>query len=212
VVLAVALVAVGCTKRYREVEVRDPGKVAVATLGPRGAETVLPADGTAHAVNLAPGVIAERRGPQLMIAWQDRSPLHLVDEVNVLPRTPPGPGLEFRGRTLYAEYNVTPTRLLPQNNQPNGSFPILLTTDMSNVVDAREVREVRHWPAYVALPIGAVLTVSGMALLTSEETGAKIGGGFLVATSLPLVVLSVLNLVSTNEIKQLDIPGAVPTR
>ena len=210
--LGVALVASGCTKRYAEIEVRDPGKVAVATVGPRGPEMVLPPDGAPRAVGLAPGVVAERRGYQVVIAWQDRAPLHLVDEFGVLPRTPPGPGIEFRGRTLVAEYNITPTQVLPQANQPSGSFPIEVSTDVTNIRDAREVHEVRHWPGYVGVSVGLFFTITGMALLASQESANKVGGGFLVAASLPLVVLGVLNLTSSNEVKQLDIPGAVPSR
>ena len=210
--LGIALVAGGCTKRYTEIEVRDPGRVAVATLGPRGAEMVLPPDGISRAVALAPGVVAERRGHQVVIAWQDRAPLYLVDDLGVLPRTPPGPGIEFRGRTLVAEYNITPIQVLPQNKQPSGSFPIEVTTDVTNVLDARDVHEVRHWPGYVAVSAGIFFTVTGMALLASQESANKVGGGFLVAASLPFVVLGVLNLTSSTEVKQLEIPGAVPPR
>jgi hypothetical protein len=182
----------------------------VATVGPRGAELVLPPDGTPRAVSLAPGVVAERRGHQVLIAWQDRTPLYLVDDFGVLPRTPPGPGIEFRGRTLVAEYNITPTQVLPQTKQPTGSFPIEVTTDMSNVLDARDVHEVRHWPGYVAVSAGLFFTITGMALLASQQSADKAGGGFLVAASLPFVVLGVLNLTSSTEVKQLDIPGAAP--
>jgi hypothetical protein len=49
-----------------------------------------------------------------------------------------------------------------------------------------------------------------MALLASQESTNKAGGGFLVAASLPLVVLGVLNLTSSTEVKQLEIPGAPP--
>jgi hypothetical protein len=171
---------------------------------------VLPPDGTPRAVILAPGVVAERREHEVVIAWQDQAPLYLVDEVGVLPRTAPGPGIEFRGRTLVAEYNVTPTRVLAQTNQPTGSFPIEVTTDISNVRDARDVHEVRHWPGYVGVSAGVFFTVLGMALLASQESTNKAGGGFLVAASLPLVVLGVLNLTSSTEVKQLEIPGAPP--
>jgi hypothetical protein len=210
--LALALMSSGCSKRYTEIEVRDPGRVGVGLWTSRGATTVLPGDGSQRAVPLpVPGVIAARRGREVAIAWEDRAPVVLIDERGILPRMPPGPGIEIRGHTLWAAYNVTPTRILPQRIQPDDSVPILLTTDMTNVIDAREVREVRHWPAYVLLPPGILFTVLGTALLSSRDTGAKVGGGVFLAGAIPLLVFSVLNLTSSNEIKPLDIPaGAAP--
>jgi hypothetical protein len=198
----------GCSKRYTEIEVRDPGRVAVGLWSAGGAATALPADGSQRAVPLpVPGVVASRRGREVTVAWDDRPPVVLIDEHGVLPRTPAGPGIEIRGRTLWASYNVTPKRIFPQRVQPNDSVPILLTTDMSNVIDAREVREVRHWPAYVCLPPGILLTVLGTALLSSQETGQKIGGGVLLAGGIPLILFSVLNLTSSNQITPFDIPA-----
>jgi hypothetical protein len=208
--MGLALFGLGCSKRYTEIEIRDPGRVGVATLGSRGPETALAPDGTPRVVPLAPGVAATRQGHEIAITWEGRRPLALVDEHGLLPRTTPGPGIEFRGRTLWAAYNVTPTRIWPQATQPSGSFPIVLTTDMSNVIDAREVREVRHWPAYVCLPPGLLFTVLGTALLTSQQTASKFGGGFLLAGGIPLVVFSVINLTSSNDVKPLEIPGAAP--
>jgi hypothetical protein len=207
--IAVALMGSACSKRYVEIEVRDPGRVGVGVWSERGGVTVLPPDGSQRAVPLpVPGVVAMRRGREIALGWNDRPPVTLVDERGVLPRTPPGSGIEIRGHTLWAAYNVTPTRVYPQRVQPSDSAPILLTTEMTNVIDAREVREVRHWPAYVCLPPGILFTVLGTALLSSRETGAKVGGGVFLAGAIPLVVFSILNLTSTNEVKPLAFPGA----
>jgi hypothetical protein len=206
--ITLALTSSGCSKRYTEIEVRDPGRVAVGLWSTGGAATALPADGSQRVVPLpVPGVVASRRGREVTIAWEDRPPVILIDERGILPRTPPGPGIEIRGRTLWASYNVTPKRIFPQRVQPDDSVPILLTTDMSNVIDAREIREVRRWPAYVCLPPGILLTVLGTALLSSQETGAKVGGGVLLAGGIPLILFSVLNLTSSNQITPFDIPA-----
>jgi hypothetical protein len=134
----------------------------------------------------------------------------LIDERGTLPRTPPGSGVEIRGRTLWAAYNVTPNRVFPQQVQPEDSIPILLTTDTSNLVDAREVREVRHWPAYVLLPAGILFTVLGTTLLSSQSSGDKVGGGLYLAGAVPLLLFGVLNLTASNEIKPFDIPAGPP--
>lgn len=201
----------GCSKRYAEIEVRDPGRVGVGVWSTQDAATALPPDGSQRVVRLpVPGVVAMRRGREVAVAWDDRPPVILIDERGILPRTPPGPGIEIRGHTLWAAYNVTPKRVLPQRVQSDDSVPVLLTTDLANVVDAREVREVRHWPAYVLLPPGILFTVLGTALLASRDTGEKIGGGALLFGGIPLVIFAVLNLTSSNEVKPLEIPGAPP--
>jgi hypothetical protein len=209
--IVASLMSSGCSKRYTEIEVRDPGRVGVGLWGERGAVTVLPPDGSQRTVALpVPGVMASRRGREVAVAWEGRPAMTLVDERGILPRTPPGPGIEIRGTTLWASYNVTPTRILPQRVHPDDAVPILVTTDMANVIDAREVREVRHWPAYVLLPPGVLFTVIGTALLSSTETGAKVGGGVFLAGALPLVIFSILNLTSSNEIKPYNIPAGPP--
>ena len=207
-VIAVALTSGGCSKRYVEIEVRDPGRVGVGTWSERGGTTALPPDGSQRVVPLpVPGVVAMRRGREVALSWEERPPVILVDERGILPRIPPSPGIEIRGHTLWAAYNVTPKRVLPQRVQTDDSVPVLLTTDMANVIDAREVREVRHWPAYVCLPPKILFTVLGTVLLASRDTGAKVGGGVFLAGAVPLVVFSVLNLTSSNEMKPLDIPA-----
>jgi hypothetical protein len=210
-VIAVALVTIGCSKKYTEIEVRDPGRVGVGLLSTRGFEPVLPPDGSQRVVPLAalPGVAIMRRGGEVAIGWGGQ-PVTLIDQRGVFPRVTPGSGVEVRGQTLWATYNVTPTRVFPQTVHPEDALPVVLMTDMANVVDAREVKQVRHWPAYVCLPAGVLLAVLGTALLTSSESGSKIGGGLYVAGSIPLLVYSAINLTSSNETKPLAIPGAPP--
>ncbi len=207
VAIALALTSNGCSKRYTEIEVRDAGRVGVALWSTEGAATVLPPDGSQKAVALPiPGVVAMRRGREVAIAWENRAPVSLIDERGILPRLPAGPGIEIRGPTLVAAYNVTPKRVLPQSVPADDSVPVLLTTDMSNVLDAREVREVRRWPAYVLLPAGAVLALWATALIASRETGDRVGGGLLLAGAVPLLVFGGLTLTSSNEIKPLYLP------
>ena len=176
----------------------------------RGVEPVLAADGSQRVIPLpaVPGMVIARRGREIALGWGEQPPVMLIDERGVFPRVPPGSGIEVRGQTLMATYNVTPTRVFPQRVQPGDAIPVVLSTEMANVVDAREVKEVRHWPAYVCLPLGAIFTVAGMALLSSDDTGNKVGGGVYIAAAVPLLVYSVLNLTSSNEIKPLAIPGA----
>ena len=209
--IALAAASAACSKTYTEIEVRDPGQVAVGLWDARGAMTALPADGSQRAVPLpVPGVAAMRRGREIALGWEGRAPVTLVDERGVLPRTPPNPGIEVRGRTLWAPYNVSPTRAMPQHVATEDSVPVVLSTDLSNVIDARQVREVRHWPAYVCLPLGVLFTVAGTGLLASNDDGSKAGGVLYIAGAVPLLVYGVINLVSSNEIKPLDIPGAPP--
>jgi hypothetical protein len=208
--LATALATSGCSKRYTEIEVRDPGRVGVGVWNERGSAIMLPPDGSQRVVRLpVPGVVA-MRGHEVAIGWGGEAPVTLIDERGVLPRTPPGPGIEIRERRLWAFYNVTPKQVYPQTVQPDDSVPIVLTTEMTNVVDAREVREVRHWPAYVLLPAGILFAVLGTVLLSSHDKGSKVGGGVYLAGSVPLLVFGVLNLTSSNEVKPLAIPGGPP--
>ena len=177
----------------------------------RGVEPVLPADGSQRHVTL-PGlpIAVTRHGREIAVGWSERPPVMLVDERGVLPRVAPDSGIEVRGQTLWANYNVTPTRVYAQQTYSEDALPVVLSTHMANVVDAREVKEVRHWPAYVCLPLGAVFTVAGLALLSSDDTSEKVGGGLYIAAAVPLLVYSVLNLTSSNEFKPLAIPGAPP--
>lgn len=209
--IVLALTGAGCSKTYTEIEVRDPGRVAVGLWDSRGSVTALPADGSQRAVPLpVPGVVAMRRGREIALDWGGGTPVTLVDERGILPRTPSTAGIEVQGRTLWAAYNVTPKRVLPQQVGSDESVPVMLSTDMSNVIDARQVREVRHWPAYVCLPAGVLFAVLGTALLTSDESGAKVGGGVYLAGAVPLLIYSLINLTSSNEMKPLNIPGAPP--
>jgi hypothetical protein len=206
---ALALATSACSKTYTEIEVRDSGKVAVGLWNGSSALTALPADGSQRVVPLpVPGVAAMRHGREIALGWEGRPPVSLVDERGVLPRTVSNPGIEVRGRTLWAAYNVTPTRTLPQHLAAEDSVPIFLSTDMSNVVDARQVKEVRHWPAYVCLPLGALFTVLGTSLLASNDSSSKAGGVVYTAAAVPLLVYGVINLTSSNEVKPLDIAGA----
>jgi hypothetical protein len=209
--IVVASAVTGCTQKYAEIEVRDPGRVGVSTMGERGVELLLPADGTDRTTHFsnAPAVAA-RRGRDVAIQFQGEAPLPLVDGRNALPRTQPGTGMEIRGRTLQVNYNVTKSRIFPAPIAREESVPLMLTSDLSNVVDAREVREVRHWPAYVCLPLGVLLGAMGSGLLSANQTGDKAGGGLLLAGAVPLIVYSILNLTSSNEYKPLEIPGAPP--
>jgi hypothetical protein len=208
--MAMPLVA-SCSKTYTEIEVRDPGRVGVGIRSDRGFEQALPPDGSQRVVPLVsvPGAAFLRRGREVAFGWGDRA-VTLIDERGVFPRVPPGSGIEVRGQTLWAAYNVTPTRVLPQNHPSDDSVPVMLATETANVVDAREVKEVRHWPAYVCLPAGALLTVLGAALLSSERTSDKVGGGVYLAGAVPLFIYGVFNLTSGNEYKPLVIPGAPP--
>jgi hypothetical protein len=209
--VVVASVATGCTKKYAEIEVRDPGRIGVSTMGARGVEDLLPPDGSERVAQMSSvPAVAARRGREVVVRFQGEAPLALVDERNVLPRTQPGAGIEIRGRTLQVNYNVTKSRIFPGQVARDESVPLMLTSDLSNVVDAREVREVRRWPAYVCLPIGLLLGVSGTALLSSRETDDKIAGGVFVGGAVSLILYSVLNLTSSTEYKPLDIAGAPP--
>jgi hypothetical protein len=220
VAIAVALCSSGCSKKYTEIEVRDGGRVGVGFASTRGVEPVLPPDGSQRVVPVpaAPGMVVMRRGREIALGWGDQTPVALVDERGVLPRVPPGAGVEVRGQTLWATYNVSPTRVFPQNVYREDSVPVVLSTEMANVVDAREVKEVRHWPAYVCLPLGAIFTLAGLVLLTTDSSDSgsdtvdtrKIGGAFYIAAAVPLLVYSVINLTSSIEYKPLAIPGAPP--
>jgi hypothetical protein len=216
VAIALALSGGGCSKRYTEIEVRDAGRVSVGLTSERGVELMLPPDGSQRVVPVpaAPGLMLMRRGREIGLGWGDQTPVALVDERGVLPRVAPGAGVEVRGQTLWATYNVSPTRVFPQNVYREDAVPVVLSTHMANVVDAREVKEVRHWPAYICLPLGAIFTVAGLALLTSDSGGSgdarKIGGAFYIAAAVPLLVYSVINLTSSIEYKPLAIPGASP--
>jgi hypothetical protein len=209
--IAIASAATGCTKKYAEIEVRDPRRVGVSTMGAQGVEELLPPDGTDRATPFpnAPAVAA-RHGRDVVVRFQGEAPLALVDDRNALPHTQPGPGIEIRGRTLQVNYNVTKSRIFPGAIVRDESLPLMLTSDLSNVVDAREVREVRHWPAYVCLPLGVLLGVSATGLLSSNGTGDKVGGGVLIAGAVPLIVYSIVNLTSSTDYKPLEIPGAPP--
>jgi hypothetical protein len=207
--IAIAIAASACTNKYAEIEVRDPGRVGVATMGPRAVHELLPADGTERVAQVpsVPAVVT-RRGREVVVAYQSAAPLALIDDRNVLPRALPGSGIEVHGRTLQVNYNVTEARIWPAQKVRDDSFPLMLTTDLANVVDAREVSEPRHWPAYVCLPAGILFAVLGTGLLASDKSENKVAGGVYLAGSVPLLAYSVINLMSSKDYKPLDIPGA----
>ena len=222
--LTLATASVGCgfsTTTYAEIEVRDPGRVGVGTLGARGVEPVLPPDGSDRVAQVpaVSGRVLARRGREIVLGAGGQPPVTLVDERGILPRVPSGSGIEVREQTLWATYNVTPTRVLPQEDRPRLAVPVVLSTEMSNVVDAREVKQVNHTAAQVCLPIALVLAAVGtQQMFFTEDRGVMfgpdypkiIGGGVPYVAAAALVIYSVINLTSPSEIKPLAIPGAKP--
>lgn len=202
-----------CSKRYAEVEVRDPGRVGVAMMGPNGVQPLLAPDGSERVVPLPylPNAVAARRGREVVIAYEGREALPVVDASNMLPRQSVDSGFEVRGRTLTATYGLTPTRILPERNARDQS-PLFLTTDLDNVRDAREVAELRRWPAYVALPFGILFAVAGMSVLVSDgDSNHKTEGALYLGLSAPLLGYSIYVLTAPGEAKPLSIPG-LPAR
>jgi hypothetical protein len=210
--LGVVVATTSCTKRYAEIEVRDPGRVGVAMMGPTGVQPLLAPDGSERSVPLpyAPNAVAARRGREVVIAYEGRAPMALVDDRNVLPRQSLDAGLEVRGRTLMATYGVSPARIWPARTVRDDSVPLMLTTDLDNVIDAREVRETRRWPAYVCLPLGILFAVGATSFLTSSESENKTVGALYLGASAPLLGYAIYNLTSSNEMKPLVLPGVPP--
>ncbi|MET0591535.1 MAG: hypothetical protein ABW133_02475 [Polyangiaceae bacterium] len=198
-----------CTRRYAEIEVRNPGLVAVSTMGPHGVQPLLPPDGSERTAPLPyGGAVAARRGSEVVIAFQERAPLALIDDHNALPRQAPDAGISVNGRTLTSTYNVSQARIWPAPAVRNDTTPLMLTTDMSNVVDAREVKEMRRWPAYVCLPVGILFAVLGTGFLAAgTDTEMRTAGAVYLGASAPLLGYAIYNLTSSNEIKPLALPG-----
>ena len=207
--LGAAFASSACTRRYAEIEVRNPGLVAVSTMGPHGVQPLLPPDGSERSANFPyTNAIAARRGPEVVIAFPERAPLAVVDDRNALPRQAPDSGIEVRGRTLTSMYSVSPNRIWPVSVRRDDAVPLLLATDMSNVTDAREVKEMRRWPAYVCLPIGIAFAVLGAGFLgAASDSELKTAGAVYLGASAPLLGYAIYNFTSPNEIKPLAIPG-----
>jgi hypothetical protein len=212
-VLALAIVA-GCYKKTVEITVNDPGRVGVSTLRPEGLVPVIAADGVDRSAPLALLPTGERptvsrEGRQIAVAWSGVSlPLSLVDPVGVLPPQTPGRGIAMRAGWLYSKYELTPKRILPEGSPAEFSFPIVVTTPLANVVEAREVHEPRRWPAYVFLPVGGAFTFIGASLLVISENSREeldVTGATYLGVGVPLLVYGLVNALTPTDYVPLDL-------
>jgi hypothetical protein len=205
-VLALACAA-GCYKKTVEITVYDPGRVGVNGPGASGLVPVLPADGLERSAVLAELPTRERptvfrQGRQVAILWSAASnPISVVDPVGVLPPQAPGRGIAVRAGWLYSTYELTPKRILPDGTPADFSMPIVVTTPLANVAEAREVQEPRRWPAYVFLPTGGGFTFVGAGVLATShgDDAQRVVGITYLALGIPLLVYGLVNALTPTE-------------
>jgi len=206
----------GCVKRTVEIQVNDPGRVGVSAVGAGGIVPLLPADGLDRSVPLGPMPTGERptvfrQGPQVAVMWAPVStPIPVVDPVGVLPAQRADGGIDMRGGWLFSTYVLTPKRILPEGTRAEFSVPIVVTTPIANVVEAREVREPRRWPAYVLLPVGGTFTLLGGTFLaiSPNHDEYQLAGITYLVLGLPLIAYGLVNAVTSTEYAPLSLaPG-----
>jgi hypothetical protein len=212
--LALLLVwSTGCVKKTIEIRVHDPGRVGVNALDARGIVPVLPADGYDRSAPLAqtpngqPPTVFRQDG-QIAISWSpETAPLSVVDPTGLLPPQNPGQGVAMRGGWLYSTYILTPKRILPEGTRADYPLPIVVTTPLANVADAREVREPRRWPAYVFLPVGGGFTFFGASflVLSSKDDTYKLAGATYLLVGIPLVIYGIVNALESADYVPLDL-------
>jgi hypothetical protein len=207
VAVALAFFATGCVKRSVEISVHDPGRVGVNGKGAGGLVPVLPADGLDRSAFLAELPTGERpmvyrQAQHTAVLWSPASPpIPIVDPLGILPAQKTDRGIVVREGWLYSSYELTPKRILAEGTRTDFSIPVVLTTPIANVVEAREVREPHRWPAYVFLPVGGTFTLIGgsfLAISHGADENRLIGVTYLVL-GIPLIVYGLVNAVATTE-------------
>jgi hypothetical protein len=120
--------------------------------------------------------------------------------------------MSAQGGLFYAPYAVSPRGVLAYDERDKRpeTTTVLLTTPTANLDYARYVEGPHKWPAYVMLPIGAVLTAAGAVVIASAEGSYKglqqLGGGFLLVSGAPLLGIGIYVAASSPTITPLA-PG-----
>ena len=221
--LVAATLSTGCVKRTIEVRVKDAQWVGMSRAGPGGLEPVLtPGAGPSFArfgTDETGQVAAARRQPGLMtIEWSGTpQPLVLVDPLGTLPPEKPGNGFAMRQGWVYGTYKVTPKSIVPAAARSDFAVPIVVMTPETNIAEVREVREPYHWPAYVFLPVGGVLTIVGTGALavasnenTSDKELAQAAAAIYLLTGIPMVVYGIINALDSPAYVQVATPSEGP--
>ena len=202
ILLALAFVASGCTKKAVEIEVRDPGRVQVALRVGSGAAPVLLPDGRSARVTLpvASGQsrpVVSRDERTIAFEWAESGRrVQLVDAERMLPALRTADGIRLTGPLLYADYDLTERRASEPGSAGSDSIPVQLSTPLDNVARAEHVTGRRKWPAYVMLPLGGLLTLAGVIVVTtSHDDLGRLAGGFYIAGGVPLAGYGVYILV-----------------
>jgi len=207
--IVLAALGNGCMKKYVEVRVRDGGAVGVGTGAGQGFVPVLAPNGSQGMATFPPSTVPVtviRQGYQIAVMWPGAPSLELVNGAGAFPPLNPNEGIELRGGSLYAYYNLAPTKITPIGDRRGGSLPIVLSTPATNITEAVEIHEPRYWPAYVFLPTGGLFTIVGAGALTvrGDDIWQAIGWTYL-ATGLPLIAVGIVNAVQTSEAVPLDL-------
>jgi len=211
-VVALALVP-GCVRKTVEIRVHDPGRVGVSAFDARGLVPVLAADGLDRTAPLAETATGQRptvfrEGRQVAIAWSPESgPMSVVDPAGMLPPQNPGHGVVMRAGWLYSTYTLTPKRILPEGSRADFAIPVVVTTPVANVAEAREVHEPRRWPAYVFLPVGGAFMLFGAGFLAISrgDDEYKLAGATYLLVGVPLVIYGIINATASAEDVPLDL-------
>jgi len=201
----------GCVKKYVEVRVRDGGAVGVGAPVGRALVPVLAPDGSQGMVSFPPGagpVSVVRQGHQVAAIWQGSLPIDLVDGSGAFPPMKAGEGIEVRGGSLYAYYNLTPAKVLSVGEHRPDSVPIALSTPAANIAEAVEIHEPYRWPAYVFLPTGGAFALAGGSLLALKGEEFQIVGWTYAAIGVPMLIVGLVNALQTSEAVPVELTRA----
>jgi hypothetical protein len=212
-VLVTAFLALGsgCVKKYVEVRVRDGGAVGVGAPVGRALVPVLAPDGSQGMVSFPPGagpVSVVRQGHQVAAIWQGSLPIDLVDGSGAFPPMKAGEGIEVRGGSLYAYYNLTRAKVLSVGEHRLDSVPIALSTPANNIAEAVEIHEPYRWPAYVFLPTGGAFALAGGSLLALKGEEFQIVGWTYAAIGVPMLIVGLVNALQTSEAVPVELTRA----
>jgi hypothetical protein len=207
------VVLCGCTRRATDIQVRDPGLVSVSTGSPMGWQPVLPPDGRVTIARLAEDANVVRAGRKLSVSWPaEQRTRDLIDDQGRLARVKSSADIRAQGGLFYVPYAVHPRGVYAYEElarRPEART-VLLATPTYNLDHARYEEGPHQWPAYVMIPIGAVLSAAGIAVMASAdgqyEGLERLGGGLLLVSGAPLLGVGIYVAASSPTIVPLA-PG-----
>lgn len=209
----VLLLLAGCSKRATYIQVRDPGLVSVSAGTPAGWAPALPPDRRDAVARVSPEANVVRSGGTLSVHWPESDRKRaLIDERGQLARAKSRAGIRAQGGLLFVPYAVSERGVYAYDElarRPEAEA-VLLATPTYNVDHARYEEGLHKWPGYVLIPVGGLLTLTGVAVMANAdgewEGLERLAGGFLLVAGAPALGIGIYFAASGVEVTPLA-PG-----